>query len=70
MAATSPHYAHRLELLPQRLAITREAIRDRDLARLGPVIEEEGIELHLIAMTSRPPVYYWSAATIDVGLAL
>ena len=66
LAATSPHYAHRLELLPQRLAITREAIRDRDLARLGPVIEEEGIELHLIAMSSRPPVYYWSASTIDV----
>ena len=66
LAATSPHYRHRLELLPQRLAITRDAIRNRDFGRLGPVIEEEGIELHLIAMSSRPPVYYWSAATIDV----
>jgi diphosphomevalonate decarboxylase len=66
LAATSPHYARRLELLPERLAIVREAIRDRDLERLGPVIEDEGIELHLIAMSSRPPVYYWSAATIDV----
>jgi diphosphomevalonate decarboxylase len=66
LAASSPHYARRLELLPERLAITRDAIRDRDLDRLGPVIEDEGIELHLIAMSSRPPVYYWSAATIDV----
>jgi diphosphomevalonate decarboxylase len=66
LAATSPHYARRLELLPERLAITRAAIHDRDLERLGPVIEDEGIELHLIAMSSRPPVYYWSAATIDV----
>ena len=35
LAATSPHYARRLELLPERLAIVREAIRDRDLERLG-----------------------------------
>jgi diphosphomevalonate decarboxylase len=66
LAATSPHYARRLELLPDRLAIVREAIRNRDLERLGPVIEQEAIELHLIAMSSRPPVFYWSAATIDV----
>jgi diphosphomevalonate decarboxylase len=66
LADTSPHYARRRELLPERLAIVREAIRDRDLERMGPVIEEEGIELHLIAMSSRPPVYYWSAATMDV----
>jgi diphosphomevalonate decarboxylase len=66
LAATSPHYARRRELMPGRLAIVRAAIRDRDLARLGPVVEEEGIELHLIAMSSRPPVYYWNAATVEV----
>jgi diphosphomevalonate decarboxylase len=66
LAATSPHYARRRELLPERLDIVRAAIRDRDLDRLGPVVEEEGIELHLIAMSSRPPVYYWSPATIAV----
>ncbi|HVR30919.1 MAG TPA: diphosphomevalonate decarboxylase [Thermoanaerobaculia bacterium] len=65
LAASSPHYARRLELLPERLDVVRAAIRDRDLDRLGPVIEEEGIELHLIAMSSRPPVFYWNAATID-----
>jgi diphosphomevalonate decarboxylase len=66
LAASSPHYARRLELMPRRLEVTRAAIRDRDLARLGPVIEEEGIELHLIAMSSQPPVYYWNGATVDV----
>jgi diphosphomevalonate decarboxylase len=66
LAATSPHYARRRELLPERLAIVRAAIEERDLDRLGPVIEEEGIELHLIAMSSRPPVYYWNAATVEV----
>jgi diphosphomevalonate decarboxylase len=66
LAASSPHYARRLELLPARLETVRAAIRDRDLARMGPVIEEEGIELHLIAMSSRPPVFYWSPQTVAV----
>jgi diphosphomevalonate decarboxylase len=66
LAATSPHYARRQELLPERLAVVHEAIRDRDLERLGPIVEVEGIELHLIAMSSQPPVYYWNGSTIDV----
>jgi diphosphomevalonate decarboxylase len=66
LAASSPHYARRLELLPERLETVRAAIRDRDLERMGPVIEEEGIELHLIAMSSRPPVFYWNPQTIAV----
>jgi diphosphomevalonate decarboxylase len=33
---------------------------------LGPLIEEDAIELHFIAMTSRPPVFYWSPEMIRV----
>ena len=29
-------------------------------------LEEEAIELHLIAMSSRPPIFYWTAGTIAV----
>lgn len=69
-ATTSPHYARRLELLPERLAAVRRAIRERDLARLGPVLEAEAIELHLIAMSSRPPIFYWQPATLAVLAAV
>ena len=55
-ALTSPHYERRQALLPARLARVREAIRERSLGRLGPVIEEDAIELHLIAMSSVPPI--------------
>ena len=65
-ALTSPYYTKRLELLPDRLEKVRNAIRSRDLAPLGPVLEEEAVDLHLIAMSSHPPIFYWSPGTIAV----
>lgn len=65
-AATSPYFATRLALLPDRLAAVRQAIAGRDLEALGPTLEEEAIDLHLIAMSSRPPIFYWSPATVEV----
>jgi diphosphomevalonate decarboxylase len=65
-ALTSPYMARRLELLPARLAAVRRAIAERRLDRLGPVLEEEAIDLHLIAMSSHPPVFYWSPGTVAV----
>ena len=65
-AATSPHFARRQELLPGRLETVRRAIARGDLALLGPTLEEEAIELHLIAMSSRPPIFYWRPATLAV----
>jgi diphosphomevalonate decarboxylase len=65
-APTSPYYTKRLELIPERLERTRRAIAERDFGLLGPVLEEEAIDLHLIAMSSQPPIFYWSSGTIDV----
>jgi len=65
-ALTSPYFDKRQELLPDRLEKVRRAIRECDLAALGPVIEEEAIDLHLIAMSSHPPIFYWSPGTIAV----
>lgn len=65
-APTSPYYNKRLELLPERLETVRQAIRERDLALLGPVLEEEAVDLHLIAMSSHPPIFYWSPGTVAV----
>ncbi|HEY8021518.1 MAG TPA: diphosphomevalonate decarboxylase [Thermoanaerobaculia bacterium] len=65
-APTSPYFAQRQELLPGRLERVRRAIKERDLSALGPVLEEEAIDLHLIAMSSRPPIFYWSPGTVGV----
>jgi diphosphomevalonate decarboxylase len=65
-ALTSPYMGRRLELLPERLAKVRQAIAERDLNLLGPVLEEEAVDLHLIAMSSHPPVFYWAPGTLAV----
>lgn len=65
-ATTSPFFGRRQEILPSRLRTVREAIAARDLDRLGPLLEEEAIELHLVAMSSRPPILYWRPGTLRV----
>jgi diphosphomevalonate decarboxylase len=66
LATTSPYYTKRLELVPDRVERVRKAIRERDLDALGPVIEEEAIDLHLITMSSHPPIFYWSPGSLAV----
>ncbi len=69
-ATSSLFLPERLNALPVRLHRVRRAILNRDLALLGPAIEEEAIELHFIAMTSHPPIYYWSPGMVRVIQAL
>lgn len=65
-ASSSPFLATRLQTLPERLARVRRALATRDLPMLGIAIEEDAVELHLIAMTSRPPIFYWSPGTVRI----
>ncbi|MEJ2677611.1 MAG: diphosphomevalonate decarboxylase [Gemmatimonadota bacterium] len=65
-ALTSPYFQRRLTLVDDRLARTRDAILRRDVAALGIVAEEEALDLHLIAMSARPPFRYWRAATLAI----
>ena len=69
-ATSSPYFAPRLAALDDRLERVRAALHGRDFEALGDAVEEEGIDLHLIAMSSRPPVYYWSPGTIEVLAAV
>lgn len=70
LAPTSPYFARRLETLPERLDRVRRALAERDFTRLGAAIEEEAIDLHLIAMSSRPPIHYWAPGTVEVLAAV
>jgi len=63
---TSHFLAERLQALPIRFHHVRRAIFAKDLALLGPAIEADAIELHFIAMTSVPPIYYWNPGMVRV----
>ncbi len=66
LASTSPFLAQRLSELPARFHLVRRAVLGKDLALLGPALEQDALELHFIAMTSTPPIYYWSPGMVRV----
>ncbi len=66
LASTSPYWAARQKALPLRLEAVRRAIRERDWNRLAGVVETEAIDLHCVAMSSNPPIFYWMPGTLAV----
>lgn len=65
-AATSRYYGAWIESGAADLAAAREAIRRRDLARLGAVAEANCLRMHAAALAADPPLVYWEPATLAV----
>lgn len=63
LAPSSPHFRHRLALLPERNDRALRALWHRDIELLGSVLEEEALSLHEIAETSAGATRYRTAAT-------
>lgn len=66
LASTSSLQAARLAGAEDRLTACREALLARNLAAMGPVIEEDAVIMHGVMMSSHPPLYYWEPATMDI----
>jgi diphosphomevalonate decarboxylase len=66
IADTSPYLETRITEMQNRIKETRQAILDKDLQKLGPLIEEDCVSMHLVMMTSNPPAFYWNAGTMDI----
>lgn len=64
-AWTSPLFAPRLAELPNRLSLMLEAIKDKDISKLGPLLEQEALEMHGVAMSCSTPVQYFSNKTSE-----
>jgi diphosphomevalonate decarboxylase len=69
-APTSPYYHVRQRRLPARLETVRQALAGHDFQALAEVVEAEAIDLHCVAMTSRPPIFYWQPGTLEVLAAV
>lgn len=59
LAWSSPLFKPRLAGHRVRLQQTLEALKERDFRRLGMLMETEALEMHAVAMSSRPPVFYF-----------
>lgn len=65
-AHTSTYFRTRQRRLPGRMKAVRQAIEERDFGLLSTVVETEAIDLHCVAMTSDPAIFYWRPATLAV----
>ncbi len=70
LVTTSPFNETRVALTQESLDIIRRAILERDWTRFGEETEREAVRLHMIAMTSQPPVFYWSPVTLRIMQAV
>jgi diphosphomevalonate decarboxylase len=66
LAMSSPYFRVRLEEVGNRLDGAREAIAQRDLTRLGVIMEADAVSMHVVCMTQVPPSFYWNAGTMAV----
>lgn len=65
-APTSHFLAERINALALRFQRIRRAILARDLTMLGLALEADAVELHMMAMTSVPPIFYWTPGMVRV----
>jgi diphosphomevalonate decarboxylase len=66
LASTSPLQAARVLDAPRRMDICRQAILNRDFEALAEVTELDSNLMHAVMMTSKPPLYYWQAQTLEI----
>ena len=64
VAASSPLYPGWLEAQEDDLRAMRVAIAARDLAEVGRIAEENCLRMHATGFAARPPVVFWTPATM------
>jgi diphosphomevalonate decarboxylase len=60
----SPCYQSWVDTHPADLAAAQEYIRQRDFEALAKLSEHSCLKMHAVAMSSVPPLVYWSAPTV------
>lgn len=64
IAHTSPLNDGRVAAAQAALPAVHEAIAQRDLAALGPLIERDALAMHAVMMTGDPSLIYWQPGTL------
>ena len=60
----NPFFPTRLSQIDGKIKALKDHLANKDFQKFGALIEAEALELHAIALTSRPPILYWQPATI------
>ena len=62
---TSPYFSRWVETHDADLKAAVASIENRDFEKLGELAERNCLKMHAVAMTSSPPLLYWSGATLE-----
>ena len=65
MSRTSPYYDRWTETAARDFIAAREAVATRDFARLADVAEGNCLAMHAVMLSARPPLVYWTGATVE-----
>lgn len=66
LASTSPLFAPKISRSHERWQRMKDALRLKDISRLGELMESEALEMHGVAMTSSPPIFYVTDQTLKL----
>lgn len=66
LAKSSPLLGGRIAQVEGWLTEVRQAIAQREIHRLGPIIELDALAMHAVMMTSNPSLLYWQPGTLEI----
>jgi len=66
LAKSSPLLDGRIAHVGGWLTEVRRALAERDIHRLGPIIELDALAMHSVMMTSSPSLLYWQPGTLEI----
>lgn len=66
LAPSSPFFAARQELLPQKIVLLKQALQVGDFTAIGELAEAEALEFHSILLTSKPNALLLYPGTVAV----
>lgn len=70
IAHTSPLQGARVTQAPERLAICRQALLEKDFSSFSNIVELDSNMMHAVMMTSTPPLIYWAPASLLIMKAV
>ncbi len=62
---TAPYYDSWINSTEQDLKEMRDALEKRDFTKMGELAEHSALKMHGLAMSARPAILYWNAATLE-----
>lgn len=63
---TSPFWRERILGIPAKIQAVQYALKHKNIRDLGIVMEEDCVNMHAVAMTQNPPLFYWNEVTMAV----